>query len=205
MVRFANCQSVDGFIAGFCRCDRRESVQYPLQVHSSIDLSQATAYKYGFHASLRDVVLRKTEATYKLGIEFCDWGRIGQKYIHPFGDFGLPIDNIDFYHYWLKLKHKHKDLSLDDYAYGIVAARHNKFQLPNHGKTKLQQSFGYAYQFDSSSYAAYLRNYAEANDVHRIEGKVTQCNTDPTTGNINAIQLDNGQLVEADLFVKLEV
>ena len=145
--------------------------------------------------------MRKTEATYKLGIEFCDWGRVGQKYIHPFGDFGLPIDNIDFYHYWLKLKQKHEDLDLDDYAYGIVAARNNKFQQPSQGNTKLQQSFGYAYQFDSSSYAAYLRNYAETNGVDRIEGKATECITDPKTGNIDAIQLDNDQLVQADLFV----
>ena len=34
--------------------------------------------------------MRETEATIKLGIEFCDWGNVGESYIHPFGDFGLP-------------------------------------------------------------------------------------------------------------------
>jgi len=35
--------------------------------------------------------MRATNATFKLGIEFCDWGQIGDSYIHPFGDYGEPL------------------------------------------------------------------------------------------------------------------
>src|ERR1700678_2692848 len=46
--------------------------------------------------------VRRTEATYKLGIVFNDWGRIGERYWHPFGTFGVSIDRRPFHHAWRK-------------------------------------------------------------------------------------------------------
>ena len=31
---------------------------------------------------------KRTQGTYKLGIEFRNWGRIGHRFFHGFGDFG---------------------------------------------------------------------------------------------------------------------
>ena len=45
--------------------------------------------------------MRQTHATYKLGIEFRDFGRIGDSYLHPFGNFGRPLNGVAFHHYWL--------------------------------------------------------------------------------------------------------
>src|SRR3954449_6632598 len=45
-----------------------------------------------------------TKATFKLGIEFRDWGRIGDSYIHPFGTFGPGNAELSFYQYWLRLR-----------------------------------------------------------------------------------------------------
>ena len=145
--------------------------------------------------------MKQTEATFKLGIEFCDWGRLGDSYIHPFGDFGQSNDHTAFYHSLLKLS-QHGDYgSLDDYAFGIKAARHNKFQLPKDGKTELQQAFGYAYQFDAGLYAKYLTEFAQRHGVQRIEAKVVDTLLDATTGNVQSLVLDDGQHLAADLFV----
>jgi tryptophan halogenase len=45
--------------------------------------------------------LRNTRATFKLGIEFRDWSRTGNRHFHFFGDFGAPIEAIAPHHHWL--------------------------------------------------------------------------------------------------------
>ena len=46
--------------------------------------------------------LRETQGTIKLGIEFVNWGRQGQRYMHPFGFFGHDLHGIAFYQLWLR-------------------------------------------------------------------------------------------------------
>lgn len=148
--------------------------------------------------------MKETRATFKLGIEFVDWGKIGQSYIHPFGDFGQSINNIEFYQAWLSQSRSrsNSDLSvLSDYAFGTVAATQGKFQFPHSGQTRAQRSFGYAYQFDSGLYAKFLRRFAENLGVTRIEGKVVDTTVEPNFGNVTSLTLLNNQVIKADLFI----
>ena len=45
-----------------------------------------------------DEFIAATSATCKLGIEFTDWGKVGESYIHPFGELGKPLAGIEFHH-----------------------------------------------------------------------------------------------------------
>jgi len=42
--------------------------------------------------------MRETRATFKLGIQFCEWDQPGGSYIHPFGAFGEPWGGVEFQH-----------------------------------------------------------------------------------------------------------
>lgn len=53
---------------------------------------------FNFVLGIDEVVFMwEIEVIIKLGIEFCDWGNVGESYIYFFGDFGLFINNVDFY------------------------------------------------------------------------------------------------------------
>ncbi len=145
--------------------------------------------------------MRATRATFKLGIEFCDWGKLGDSYIHPFGDYGIPLNGIDFHQHWLRLKSLGDAPRLDEYSYPIIAAEQGRFHLPGEDTNIIGSNFGYAYQFDSSQYAVLLRKYAESKGVLRTEGKVIDANFEPETGNIGSVKLEDGREVSADLFI----
>ncbi len=145
--------------------------------------------------------MRETCATFKLGIEFCDWGRLGDSYIHPFGDYGEPINGVDFHHFWLRLLQNGHKNRLDDYSYPILAAEAGKFQHPGQDTSVIGSNFGYAYQFDSSLYAKFLRKYCEKNGVIRTEGKAIDTIIAPETGFVKSVTLENGGDIEADLFI----
>ena len=145
--------------------------------------------------------MRATEATFKLGIEFCDWGRIGDRYIHPFGDYGLPIDNLDFNQFWLRQQQAGGTGRLDAYSYPILAAEQGRFRIPAGRNDEIGSNFGYAYQFDAGLYAAFLRQFSERMGTRRLEGKVTQAERHPDSGDILAVRLEDGSRIEADLFI----
>lgn len=145
--------------------------------------------------------MRETRATFKLGIEFCDWGNLGDSYIHPFGDYGEPINGIDFHHFWLRLLQNGHKTRLDDYSYPILAAESGKFRLPGANSLEIGSNFGYAYQFDSGLYAKLLRRYSETRGVVRTEGKAVNATQNAETGLVESIELEDGKLIKADLFI----
>ena len=59
----------------------------------------------------------------------------------------------------------------------------------------------YAFHIDASLYAKFLRKFSEGYGAQRIEGKIVEVKTDPTSGYITALRLDSGADIEGDLFI----
>jgi tryptophan halogenase len=114
----------------------------------------------------------RTQASFKLAIEFVDWTRLGHSYIHPFGAYGVPMQNVYFHHFWLRHRAQGGTLSHDLFNSSTMGARAGRFARPMPTDRSPLPPLGYAYHFDAGLYAAYLRKLAEADGVRRIEGKV---------------------------------
>ena len=146
--------------------------------------------------------LRATNATYKMGIEFVDWTHIGERFVHPFGFYGLDMQGIEFHHHWLKGLSLGETASLQDYSLNIVAALSGRFGHPRHDLPNPPLSkMGYAFQFDAGLYARLLRRLAEGWGVRRREGRVVDVEQDGENGHVTAVRLADGRRVEGDLFV----
>ena len=146
--------------------------------------------------------LRETGGSYKLGIEFIDWGRIGQSYFHPFSTYGLDLQGVHFHQFWSKQRLAGETHSLDEYSICAMAAHAGKFMRPNLSdpQSPLAQ-LRHAYHVDATKYAAYLRKYAEKRGVMRIEGRINDVKLNAESGDIVSLQLENGKHIEGDFFV----
>ena len=146
-------------------------------------------------------LMAATQATFKLGIEFVDWGRKGDRYIHPFGDYGNTVEGVDFHHVWARQNRDGTAPRLCEFSLPVMMAEANRFQMPDADMTSLLATFSYAYQFDASLYAAYLAKIAKGRGVVRAEGKIDGSERDGNTGDIAAVMMEDGTRIAGDLFV----
>lgn len=145
--------------------------------------------------------VRRTKGSFKLGIEFVDWRRLGHSYFHPFGKFGLDMEGVSFHAFWLRLDALGLAGPIEDYSLMASAAAAGKFMRPVNAGNSPLSSIAYAFHFDAGLYALFLRDHAERRGVRRHEGRVVRVDQRGTDGFITGVRLEDGSTVEADLFI----
>jgi tryptophan halogenase len=146
--------------------------------------------------------IRETQGTFKLGIEFVNWGKLGDRYMHGFGKIGQELWTVPFDQYWRKMHALGKAGSLETYSISRMAAKANRFMPP---KEDLPNSplaeIAYAYHIDASLYAKYLRRLSQERGVVRTEGMIVSVSQRESDGHIDALVLASGERIEGDFFI----
>jgi len=151
-----------------------------------------------FHRFLQideQAFLRAVAGTFKLSISFEHWRRPGDRYIHPFGITGQGTWAAPFHHFWMDSQRRGMQSEFGDFCLETVASRDDRFSLQTAPKVN------YAYHFDAGLYARFLRGIAERHGLKRVEGKIREVRQHPDSGFVQALVLEDGQVLEGDLFI----
>ena len=151
-----------------------------------------------FHSFLQideQAFLRAVAGTFKLSISFEHWRRPGERYIHPFGITGQGTWAAPFHHFWMDSQRRGMQSEFGDFCLETVASRDDRFSLQTTPKVN------YAYHFDAGLYARFLRGIAERHGLKRVEGKIREVRQHPDSGFVQALVLEDGQVLEGDLFI----
>lgn len=150
-------------------------------------------------------LLRETQATYKLGIDFTNWREPGHSYIHGFGAIGQDLLWLHTHQFWLKaaqIGQGGQVGSFDNYALNCAAARRNRMASPDkRNPNSPLADIDYAYHLDATAYAALLRRRAEAQGVQRIEGRVATVVRNSESGFVEHLVLADGREVPGEFFI----
>ena len=165
----------------------------------TVGVGEATIPTFrSFHALLgvdEREFMRATQASFKLGISFENWDRLGDRYIHPFGDLGKSTWMADFHHMWLAAQARGFGGEPGDYCFEHQAAAAGKFAVSEKSR------INYAYHLDAGLYAGFLRQQFAPRGIKRIEGRIARVEQDGASGHVTALVMEDGQRVPGDLFV----
>ena len=146
-------------------------------------------------------LLARVKGTFKLGIQFVNWGKQGDSYFHPFGNYGYQMAGTDFQHIWMKLRMNGDRRPIHAFSPETMAAMHRKFARTDEKTRGDLPPINYAYHLDAGLYARYLRKYAESRGVKRIEGLVQSVEQHSESGFVTGIKLKSGEVVKGDFFI----
>ena len=146
-------------------------------------------------------VMAASQGTVKLGIEFVDWKREGERFFHPFGLYGMRSRGVAFHHYWRKMRAAGHPTELSDYCLATALAERNLVMMPTDRPVHDLLFFDWAVHFDAGLYAKFLAAKAVEWGVVHVDATITRVRRDPDTGFIAGVDTQCGKAIDGDLFI----
>jgi tryptophan halogenase len=146
-------------------------------------------------------MMSAVQGSFKLGIQFMNWGRKGDSYFHPFGTYGYEIDGISFHHLWHKMRKEGDPRPIQVFNAETMAAMFQRFSRTPDDHPGDLPPINYAYHIDAGRYARFLRAKSEAAGVVRREGRVADVRLDGETGHVRSVLIEGGEEIAGDLFI----
>jgi len=148
-----------------------------------------------------DEFLAASQGTFKLGIEFVDWGALGERYFHPFGPHGQDYRGVPFHQFYLRELKRRPLPDIREWSMSAVAAELGRFARPAIDAPMPFGQLNYAFHFDAGLYGRFLRGHAEKQGVQRIEGNIVDVALDTSNGHVRGVTLADGRTIGGELFV----
>ncbi|APE27861.1 tryptophan halogenase family protein [Aurantiacibacter gangjinensis] len=146
-------------------------------------------------------MLAASQGSFKLGIQFANWGALGDSYIHPFGNYGYELGNMSFHHVWHFMQQAGDNRPIQVFNAETMAAYFGKFARTQEMQREDLPPINYAYHLDAGRYAVFLRRYAEGRGVVRKEGRIEDVKLDGESGDVTGVTIDDGTQLDGDFFV----
>src|ERR1700692_3607226 len=98
-----------------------------------VGVGEATVPHLGAFNNLLEIdeaeLVRQTQGTFKLGIQFVDWARLGDTYIHGFGALGSALGLLALLQYWINAPQPGRGRDPGVYSRKAGAAPAGKFMV----------------------------------------------------------------------------
>ena len=146
-------------------------------------------------------VMAAAQGTVKLGVEFVDWKREGERFFHPFGLYGMRSRGVAFHHYWRKLNAAGRNTPLSDFCLATALAERNLFMQPTDSPVHDLLFFDWAVHFDAGLFAKFLAKKAGEWGVEHVDATITDVLVDHATGFISSVDTQCGKTIAGDLFI----
>ncbi|MEQ9409347.1 MAG: tryptophan 7-halogenase [Fuerstiella sp.] len=140
--------------------------------------------------------MRACNATWKLGIQFCDWRKGGHNTWHPFGVCGARIDQRDLFSYWLADRQR----PYHSYSLNWAASLAGKSPHARNGRSPMATTGAYAFHLDAARLAEWLQRRALSSGAQLVSGRAGQALTDDA-GQVLAVTLEDNTSIRGDLFI----
>jgi tryptophan halogenase len=158
----------------------------------------------GFHQDLglteADTV-GKAGSSYRLGTVLEHWAEGLPAYVHAYGDYGAQVGTLPFHQLWLRQRARSGIDPFDRYSPAAELARSGRAPLPSGSIGHVIAHAEPGLQLTLDSYRSLLHAFATHVGVDVRTGSVANVRLRSTDGFIDAIGLEDGGSVAADLFV----